>query len=331
MKLCPPALAAAFAVIQAGLYPHGALAAAHRCPGMTVEADARFRSRWSGLLERIEREFSVRADLDACALVDLRVEGEAIILVSVTLPDGRAVSRRLTGGDDLVPTLQALLLLPAPSPPAPAEASPPAPAAPQSTAWVAETLQRDAAPPTTASRSPGLELSLFAAARARNGQIGLGLGALSLLEHDDWLFGFEGRADSYRAVSGDGRKTALELALLAGRRCELDSVTLDLSAGLAAAMLRLDESHSRSQGVSVSRTGTITESSSSVPAAAPRSGPVPRLLLGARLDFNPRSVFGTFVGIEGELGPALASAERSSAHLPGYSVGVSLGARLGTP
>lgn len=331
MRLRAPTLAAAFAVIQAGLCPHAALAAAHRCPGLTIETDAGFRSRWPDLLERIEREFSARSDVDACARVDLRLADEAVILVSVTLPDGRAASRRLTQYEDLVPTLQALLLVPVPSPAASAEAPPPSPAAPQGQAFIEETPQLDAAPATTAGRSLGIELSVFTAARVGDGQLGLGLGALSLLEHQGWLIGFEGRADSYRAVSGDGRKTALELALLAGRRCELGSVRLDLSAALAAAMLSFDESHGTTRSVSVSRTGTIAESPSSVPAAQPRSGPVPRLLLGARLDFNPRSVLGGFVGIEGEAGRALASSDGSPAHLPGYSVGVSLGARLGTP
>src|SRR5690348_3794548 len=121
MRPRPSALAAAFAVIQAGLCLAGALAAAQTCPGRTVEADAGFRSRWSDLLDRIESELSAHVDLDACARVELRVEGESVILVSVTLPDGRSVSRRLTEREDVIPTLQALLLLPAASRPAPAK------------------------------------------------------------------------------------------------------------------------------------------------------------------------------------------------------------------
>jgi hypothetical protein len=65
-------------------------------------------------------------------------------------------------------------------------------------------------------------------------------------------------------------------------------------------------------------------------ASESRSGPVPRLLLGTRLGFGPRSVLRAFVGIDGEVGPALASAGPSSARLPGYSVGLSAGVTLGT-
>src|SRR5262245_2661156 len=130
MKLRHPAMAAAFAATQAGLCPHGALAAERACPGMTIETDASFRSHWPDLLARIESELPARADVDACARVGLRAEGDAVIEVSVALPDGRAASRRLTEGDDVIPTLQALLLVPDPSPPTPAAVSPPTPTAP---------------------------------------------------------------------------------------------------------------------------------------------------------------------------------------------------------
>ena len=164
-----------------------------------------------------------------------------------------------------------------------------------------------------------------------DGQLGLGVGALSLLELSGWLLGFEGRADSYRATRDGGRKTALELAVLGGRRFDLGSVALDLSAGLAAAMMSFDQSQSRTERVSVTRSETIVEMPPPVSPSEPRSGPVPRLLLGARLGFNPLSLFRTFVGIDGEVGPALASSDDSSVRLPGYCVGFSLGATLGTP
>jgi hypothetical protein len=58
-----------------------------------------------------------------------------------------------------------------------------------------------------------------------------------------------------------------------------------------------------------------------------------RLLLGARLGFSPRSVFRTFVGIDGEVGPTQASNDdvSASARLPSFSVGLALGATVGTP
>src|SRR6187402_3438962 len=126
MNLRLPAMAAALAAIQVALCSHGASAAERGCPGITIEADAAFRARWPDLSERIERELSARADVDACARVDLRVEADAAFTVTVTLPDGRAASRSVTERDDILPTLQALLLVPEPTP-APATAPAPTP------------------------------------------------------------------------------------------------------------------------------------------------------------------------------------------------------------
>jgi hypothetical protein len=297
---------------------------------MTIETDAGFRDHWPGLVERVQSELSARSDVDACARVDLRLEGDAVFTVSVTLPDGRAASRDVTERDDVIPTLQALLLVPDPSPRAPAAASPPTPAAPHRTAFIDGTsrAERDEPPATTAARSLGVELSLITGARMGDGQLGVGAGVLSFLELNGWLIGFEGRADSYRALGGGDPEAALELAILAGRRLDLGNVALDLSAGPAVAMKGLASSQSESRRVSSSATLEIPPP---VQPPEPRSGPVPRLLLGARLGFSPRSVFRTFVGIDGEVGPALASSDPSSARLPAFSVGLSLGATLGTP
>jgi hypothetical protein len=340
MKLRYPAMAAALVAIQAGLCPHGALAAERACPGMIVEPDAAFRDHWPDLIGRIESELSTRADVDACARVELRFEDDGVMTVSVTLPDGRAASRGVTERDDVIPTLQALLLVPDRVPPVPAAASPLTPAAPHRTAFIDETsrTERDEPHATPAARSLGVELSLIVGARMGDGQLGVGAGALSFLEFDGWLIGFEGRADSYRATAGGDPETALELAMLAGRRFDLGGVALDLSAGPAVALKGSDSSQdelranaTREREARATSNATIAEMPPPVQLSEPRSGPVPRLLLGARLGFSPRSVFRTFVGIDGELGPALASSDPSSARLPAYSVGFSLGATLGTP
>jgi hypothetical protein len=300
---------------------------------MTVATDADFRGHWPGLLERIQSELSARADVDACARVDLRLDGDAVITVSVTLPDGRAASRGVTERDDVIPTLQALLLVPDPAPPAPTAASPSTPAAPPRKAFIDGTgrTEHDAPPATTTARSLGVELSLITGARMGDGQLGVGAGALSFLELNGWLMGFEGRADSYRALGGGNPETALELAILAGRRLDLGSVALDVAAGPAVAMQGFASSHAELQRVNATISERPPEMPPSVEPANSRSSPVPRLLLGARLGFSPRSVFRTFIGIDGEVGPALASASPSSARLPGFSLGFSLGVTLGTP
>jgi len=329
MKLRHSAMTATLVAIQAGLCPRGALAEERGCPGVTIETDAGFRGHWPDLLERVKTELSARADLDGCARVDLRVAGDAVVTVSVTLPDGRAAARDVTEPDDVLPTLQALLLVPDPPPPTPAAASAATPVAPQRDAFSHETGHTKRAEPraTTPARPLGVELSLITGARMGDGRLGLGAGALSLLELKGWLIGFEGRADSYRALGGSGHKTALELAILAGRRFDLGGVALDLSAGPGLALMGFDES----QSIVQRERPTIRAMPPPLRPSEPRSGPVARLLLGARLAFNPRSVFRTFVGIDGEAGPTLASSDLPSASLPRYSVGFSLGATIGTP
>jgi hypothetical protein len=339
MQLCHPAMVVALVAIRASLCPHGALAAERGCPGPTIEADAGFRRHWPDWGERIQSQLAARVDVDACARVELRLESDSVITVSVSLRDGRAASRRVVERDDVVPVLQALLLVPD-LPAAPAAPSPPTPAVPGDTAFVEGTArtERDELAASTGARSLGVELSLITGARMGDGQLGVGVGALSFLEHSGWLLGFEGRADSYRALGGGPSGTALELAILAGRRLDLGSVALDLVAGPAVVMEGLPSSQPELQRVNV-MSGTIAKMARPVQSpdrpvetsAASRSGPVPRLLLGARLGFSPHSVFRSFVGIDGEVGPALASSDPSSARLPGYSLGFSLGATLGTP
>jgi hypothetical protein len=56
------------------------------------------------------------------------------------------------------------------------------------------------------------------------------------------------------------------------------------------------------------------------------------LLLGARWGFAPRSALRTFVGIDGELGPARGDPDSPpmSARLPVFSLGLALGGTVGT-
>jgi hypothetical protein len=330
MKPHPPAAIAALVAFLAGLCPARALAVERDCPGLTIEPDAGIRAHWPELPQRIDREFSPRPDVDVCARVELRLESHSVITVSVALPDGRATSRSVTRHDDVIPVLQALLLVPDAPRVAALVASPKAPSAPRP-ARVERTSRadRDTAPATTAARQLGFELSVLTGARVGDGQLGLGVGALSFLEVKGWLIGFEGRVDAYTPIAGGDPETALELAILGGKRFDFGSVALDLSAGPGVAM----------KGLALSQTETARVDNMAPaprppePHSDPSSGPVPRLLLGARLGFSPRSVFRTFVGIDGEVGPTRASPSEAteSARLPSFSVGLALGATVGTP
>jgi hypothetical protein len=309
------------------------------CGAVIVESDARVRARWPRLPERIRDEFAARSDVDRCARVELKADGDAIG-VSVALPDGRAASRTVASSVDVVPTLEALLVVPehAPAEPPPRVIPPPVrrvlarkPRLDRGELTDDRTDTFDWSP-SAEPRRLGFELSVITGARLGDGQVGLGGGVLSFIEVYGWLAGFEGRIDRYESIQGSDPDTALELGLLGGRRFHFDGVALDLTLGPAVAMTGF--------GFSETETARVSDVSNAEPEPPPEPppsreaniGPVPRLLLGARLGFRSRSAFRTFVGIDGEFGPSPSSVEHEgSARLPVFAVGLALGATLGTP
>jgi hypothetical protein len=321
------------------LAPRAAWAAEHACLAVNIESDEAFRKRWPELVARVTGDLSTRDDLDACARVTLSLEPDAAIGVTVALPDGRTASRRAMRQDDVVPTLQALLLVPKPTltenlparaqpltrrsrrtPRAPSRARAPA----QQTTEGGDALGSLSAAPATGL---GVELSVISGARIGDGQASFALGALSFLDFSGWLLGFEGRADKYHPLSGGAADTALELGALLGKRVRFPSVTLDLVAGPGVAI---------KGSMSDTEVVAVDMGSGTPPPPPPRpessSGPVPRLLVGARLGFSPRSALRTFVGLEGAFGPerAVGNMSADSPRLPRWTVGLALGATLGT-
>jgi len=296
------------------------------CPAISLEADDDVRQRSADLLYRIRSELAGRADIDRCARVRLGLEDGGDIEISVTLPDGRAASRRVAEPEDVLPALEGVLLLPEPALPA----APRVPARPPPRVeWTGRSDRDVPATPAPAVRNLGFELSALTGARIGDGQYGLGAGALSSVEVKSWLVGFEGRADGYQPTGGGDLVTALELGALAGKRLYLGGVALDLVAGPAVVMTGIGPGETRTAPAN----GTGATGATAPP---PRSqpGPVPRLLVGARVNLGPRSLFRTFVGIDGELGPrGEAPPEGPSpvpARLPAYTVGLAVGATVGT-
>jgi hypothetical protein len=326
-----------------------AFADAPPCASMAIEADASVSARWPGLIDRVREAFEARDDIDRCARVSLTMHG-ATITVAAVLPDGRSAARSVSRQDDIAPTLEALLLVPQPNAPAvphpsaqaqtaavePSVSAPP-PASAMSTA------SSGTSPPATRlvpsgprlnvgdrdalSGSPGpspsrlrIELSVITGARIGDGQVGLGVGAFSLLDLSGWLVGFEGRADRYKTLApGWPEASVLELAALAGRRFRFRTIALDLIAGAALVL----------QGTTTFTTAItggneVTGSSSSS---------APRLLLGARVNFGALSTLRTFVGVDGELGPSrLGDGGEVPAvpRLPVWTLGLALGGTVGT-
>ena len=332
MKSRHKAPLAALAATLVAVRPATLLATDRACPPIAILSDGEFRARYPDLLERIRSALSAPPDIDTCARVELRLL-EGGIGVSVTLPDGRHAARQVARSEDVLPTLVALLLLPDQAPAAVTEPEPPAAAAvglprrPVPVSHADPNAGDVPAPPTRAARELGFELSVIGGARLGDGQFGYGVGVLSFLRLRRWLLGFEGRADGYRSIHGGGPESALELAILAGRRFDFDSVALDLTVGPGIALKGI--ALSETQAVPVTTMARVAPP----PHSEPSSGPVPRLLLGARLGFSPRSVFRTFIGLDGEVGPARAelAPNVSSPRMPVFTVGLALGATVGTP
>ncbi len=235
------ALSGAFAPFFAA---RPALAEDLSCLPMAIEADASVNARWPRLSDRVREAFDARDDIDTCARLKLRMS-EASIVVEVVLPDGRSASRSLRRPEDVVPTVEALLLLPeqeepvhaAPdggtSAPLPA-ASAPLPASGDVSLSAGPAVKAREAPTGVPGHEPSrlrIELSILSGARVGDGQMSVGLGALSFVDIDGWLVGFEGRVDRYRTIGNPGDGGALELAALGGRRLRFGTVSLESRRG----------------------------------------------------------------------------------------------------
>jgi hypothetical protein len=381
---------------SAMLWGQPALAGDDSCPALVIEADAAVTARWPGLLSQVRETFDVRDDIDRCARVTLSLRDLSIdaqresagvlparrpidaqresagvlparrpIAVEAVLPDGRSAARLVWRREDVVPTIEALLLVPRPGAPAdpstesstapslessrgmrpaanpvaaPAEApgpTPPlAPDVPLRRALAAPDRDTSLAASVREPKRFGIELSVAAGGRVGGDQTSVGLGALSFLDLSGWLVGFEGRADRYRALGGSTSGSALEVAVLGGRRFRFSDVALDLTAGLGAAMQGAE-----AYGPAPANPGNMVLKSTS------SSGPVPRLQAGVRVTFGARSTVRTFIALDGEVGPARATggadvpagagvpagADAPGApRLPVATLGLALGATLGT-
>jgi hypothetical protein len=313
---------------------------------VTIATDASVRRRWPELSDEIRRAFEQRDDVDACARIDVTITGATVVL-KVTLPDGRTAARSGLRRDDVLPALEALLLLPdsagttAAAVRADTPAKPPRVDAPTHIQGML-TILPQATPAAPADRGSFLriELGLAVEGRAGDGQMGAGLGLASSLELAHWLIGFQARIDRYRAITGrvsamagsgsampsaDG-SIALEVDALFGRRFELGATSLDLCAGPALAM-RAGETVAAS---SSSGSGSAATSPMSSPPADQQG--LPRLLVSSRLTFRARAALRTFIQLDAEIGRSHASTELvpDQAAPPAWTIGLALGATVGT-
>ena len=328
-----------------------ALAGDATCLPVTIEAEASVSARWPGLVNHVREALDARDDIDPCARITLRMS-DASVVVQVVLTDGRSASRSVSRRDDIVPTIEALLLVPqrltapetsaldaslSPAPPVAETAAPRghAPALPPSVnlPFRAESSPTDR---ETGARTPAdpashlrIELSVLSGARIGDGQTSFGLGAFSFVDVDGWLVGFEGRADRYETTAPGPDRPALELAALGGRRFRFGPLALDVTGGAAVAL------HGGTATSVVNNTSASAQTGvSTAPQTVSRSGEstVPRLLVGTRLILGARSWLRIFVGVDGELGTASPSDPLfpSEHSLPVWTLGLALGATVGT-
>ncbi len=290
------------------------------CSHVAIEADSSIETRWPGLSGRVRETLEAREDVDRCARIIL-TSRDAMIDVEVSLPDGRSARRSVSGREDVIPALEALLIVPE-APPTREEPTPPSTTATSAPPTASSTPRPPEAPesmPAQPSSHLGIELSAFTGARIGDGQQSVGLGAVSFLDLSGWLLGFAGRADRYAVLAGGPPTGALELALLGGRRLRFGTMALDLVAGPAMAL----------GGTSTYEIQTQTGDKISGSA----SNTVPRFLVEARLAFAALSTVHTFVAVDGDFGPASskdASLLPDARRLPTWTAGLALGATVGT-
>jgi hypothetical protein len=303
-------------------------AAEQSCETLSVEADRQLELHHPELAERVRRVFTQRLDVEPCARVSLRLRQTSIEVV-VALADGRSALRSLERSEDVVPTLEALLLVPeaskAKSEPA-RKVSPPAPPKSRRRPAVlrpARTPEGARGTPVELDDVPGrplrIELSGALGVRAGDGKIGVGFGLISLLEASSWLVGFQGRVEQYQdSFDGVG---ALELGLLSGKRVDLDPVALDFVMGPMFAFqgtsMQSDVAHVEGQD-----TGRHVETI--------ESGIEPRAFFGTRLSFAPRSTFHAFVALDGDVALTTKDEQPGLPVLPAWTLGLSIGSTVGT-
>src|ERR1700722_15345045 len=87
-----------------------AFAQIRTCAPISIEVDAALSARWPELPGQLRETFEGRDAIDRCARV--RVSVRDAIIVEGVLPDGRSATRSVARREDVVPTLEALLLVP---------------------------------------------------------------------------------------------------------------------------------------------------------------------------------------------------------------------------
>jgi hypothetical protein len=346
-----------------------AFAADPPCSPIAVAVDASVRARWPELPGQVRQAFETRTDIDSCARVELALNARSIA-IGVILPDGRSASREVARQEDVLPTLEALLLVPRPAAaPLGVEASAPSIPAPAPT----QAMQaKDAGSTPPGSGGEAGSAGASEGGTTPSASIPVIPVHVAVPERDE----METRRASYppsrlrielsvltEARIGDGQRTlglgALSLLDIGGwlvgfeGRADRDQQIGGGYAGSALELAALGGRRVRFQNlaldlvggpaVALRGAGTAIAVAPARPGASPDPkaggsssqssvGTVPRALLGAHLIFGARSSLRAFIGVDGEFGPANAPGDNPGdpSRLPVWTLGLALGATVGT-
>ena len=325
------ARALAFAAALAALSgAQRARAGAGACDGSRMDVSPEVDRHWRDAIDAACSALHGAA-VDSTAHVRFSARG-ADLLVEVALADGRAASRRLSSTDALLPTLEALVVLPAApaasnAPPSSAPPSaPPDEAAefrPRITSVVPDNHSSGIEPsPPPVTTVPGLGIDLgggFGGRIAAHGYLSAAPGAFAELRLGSWLFGTQLRWDviggkSAPLVDVFEMETVLVGITVARRvRVGFGSVDVGLSPRLAVETQTFE---------------TGTDGEQSFAATDIRLGAFTRVSFGT-------SAFRPMLEVDGDLSPSrlrrVAQLDPRLPALPSWSAGLSAGVSWTAP
>jgi len=180
---------------------------------------------WRDAADRLGQYLRAAGDLDRCARVTGRPDGDGVLL-EVTTSDGRTASRHVSNVAELLRTSEALLVLPPKPPPRAVQTTP------------AELPPRELAKPPAAAATHHVELGVGGAVRLGGSPlfIGGGIAGFAAFAQGAWLLSASARWDAIEAIASeptpmDFYMQSEAVGVSFGRRFALSHVLLDALVG----------------------------------------------------------------------------------------------------
>jgi len=303
-----------FAVVVLSLGPGRARAQEHACFGGRLTFANELDERWSQAIDEACRALEGAEDADPEISLHVTPDGE-LLLIEAFLPDGRHAARHVASPDGLLPTLEALTLLPIHGSPPPQ----PAPA-PSEEEEVPVADVDGATPPSSAAASLGVELGGYGGVRGYGPRpyVGAALGGYAMLRVGAIGLAFTMRWEPIvRPIDLDAsafEMSSFAIGFAATRRFR-PNTRLAFDVGGGAQIVSLSQHYDRASG-------EVLHSDTDA-----RVGAIARMLVG-------RGRWAYLVTLDAELSPERTIRPRrlepDLPPLPGYSFGLSTGVAWGT-